>query len=942
MAARASEAFVGRRDELDRLRELLDAAADGRGATALVAGDAGMGKTRLASELAARARADGFEVLVGRCLDLVGTELPYQPFVDALRPFGRLPAESQLRLFEETLALLGGRPVPLLIVLEDLHWADSSTLDLVVYLAHNLDDRRVLAVGTYRADEPASADRMRRLADGVRRARSGVVLELRPLEREEVTELLAARAGAPPPRALADAIVGRAEGNPFFAEELLAAADDETGELPRGVRDLLLQRIARLDARTRGLMRLAAAAGRDVGYPLLRDTSGLPEEDVRESLRRAVEQGVLVPDQASGSFRFRHALLAEAVYATLLPGEREELHARLADELARAGAAAAELAPHWDAAGRAAEAVAASVAAAGEAEAVFGLAEALAHLERALRLWDVVPDAAERAGIDLVDLCARTAQLAHHTGASARGVALARRAVALAGDDDQVRSALLHESLGRYLISSGGRDEALAVFERAVELVPADPPTPERAQVLAALGHARMLVWRHEESLPVIEQALELARAVGPRRAEFRALGVLGVDLAYLGRGAEALEQLETALTLAEEIGEPEDLDRAYIFLTDVLTMLGRPREAAELAVVGLERVRPFGLDTLVLAANLVEALVATGEWDEADRVSAAALRETTGNWPHQRHVQRSELAIGRGSFEEARALLEEARATVADDSRNSMRFVPLVVELALGERRWSDAVAAVRDGLVQTRQRDAAQIRVQLCAQGMRARAELAALARAQRDDDAVRRHLDAAQELLDAARGAGAEAEAVTPTARAWCLVAEAEHARALGEARPEAWAEAAAAWDAVELRPRAAYCRLREAEALVAAGASRAVAAVPLRDAHAVAARIGAAPLLRELDLLAERARLELEAPEPDDPGARDRLQEVLGLTAREAEVLTLVARGCTNREIAETLVISLKTADHHVSHILRKLDAPNRLEAAAIAHRVAPPD
>ena len=164
--------------------------------------------------------------------------------------------------------------------------------------------------------------------------------------------------------------------------------------------------MAGLDRATQGLLRLAAAAGRDVAYPLLRALAALPEHDVRESLRRAVEHGVLVADQATGSFRFRHALLAEAVYATILPGEREELHARLAEELARSGAAApAELAPHWAAAGRSAEALAASVAAAREAEAVFGLAEALAHLERALALWDAVPDAAERVRLDLAELC---------------------------------------------------------------------------------------------------------------------------------------------------------------------------------------------------------------------------------------------------------------------------------------------------------------------------------------------------------------------------------------------------------------------------------------------------------------------------------------------------------------------------------------------------------
>ncbi len=183
----------------------------------LVAGEAGIGKTRLATELARRAGDAGFDVLLGRSIDLVGTELPYQPLVEALRPLGdprRVDAGragSQLKVFEETLALLTERAAstPVLLVLEDLHWADTSTLDLVVFLAHNLDDRRVLLLATYRADEPSSADRMHRLAEGVRRSGSPLVVELGPLDAEAMAALLAAHADAPLPPALTDAIVAR-------------------------------------------------------------------------------------------------------------------------------------------------------------------------------------------------------------------------------------------------------------------------------------------------------------------------------------------------------------------------------------------------------------------------------------------------------------------------------------------------------------------------------------------------------------------------------------------------------------------------------------------------------------------------------------------------------------------------------------------------------------
>jgi DNA-binding CsgD family transcriptional regulator/tetratricopeptide (TPR) repeat protein len=948
MEGRAGAAFVGRVAELGALEGALAATHTGSGATVLVAGEAGIGKTRLASELASRARASGFDVLLGRSIDLVGTELPYRPFTEALRPLGEVrqddgqAAASQLRVFEDTLSLLATRAAaaPVLLVLEDLHWADTSTLDLFVFLAHNVDDLPVLLIGTYRADDGSSADRVRRLATGVRRSGSAVVVELGPLEDEELATLLASHAGGHPPTALTEAIVARSEGNPFFAEELLAAADEDDGELPRRLRDLLLQRVSRLDDRTQGLLRLAAAAGRDVGYPLLRSAAGLPEREVRESLRRAVEHGVLVADQATGSFRFRHALLAEAIYATILPGEREELHARLAEELSREGAPAAELAPHWAAAGRDSEAFAASVQAARQAEAVFGVAEARAHLERALSLWPAVPDAAQLARLDLAELCAWTAELADEIGAAPRAVDLARQAIELIGAEDPNRAAFLHVRLGEYLYGIGSNDAGLAAVEHAVELVPAEPPSPERAYALASLAGALMVAWRHTESLPISEQALALARDIDAGEAVVRALTVLGVDLAYLGRGEEGLERLRQALQLAEEIGDHIGLDRVYINFTDTLMMVGRPRESARLAETGLEVIDRYGIHSTVLLANYIEALLAIGAWDEADSTSAAAVRAITANFPYMLLMLRADVELGRGDFDSARMHLEAASATLRED-RGLGLYDACLADLAFWERRWIDAEAAIDAGLTRARHAEASQIRVQLLAKGLRAQAELAALARARRDVDAVRDRLDRARELLTEARRAAADASAITPNAAGWFALAQAEYERACGAGQPELWAVAAEAWEQLERPPVVAYCRWRQAEALVAAGVPRAEASVPLQEAYAVATRIGARPLAAELELLARRARLELEPPDARTADGTHELEELLGLTPRETEVLNLVARGYTNREIAEALVISVKTAGVHVSNILRKLDAQNRLEAATIMHRLSPP-
>src|SRR4051794_15140162 len=678
--------FVGRARELEELERVLDAAQAGRGTSVLVAGEAGIGKTRLAAELVTRARGRGLAVLIGRAIDLVGTELPYQPFVEAL---GELPREagSQLRVFETALALLADRTEPVLLVLEDLHWADTSTLDLTVFLAHNLAGRRMVLLGTYR-------DASDRFVEGVRRSEAAVTLELGPLAHEDVIELLADAPGA-------SAIATRSGGNPFFAEELLAAG----GELPGSLRDVLLQRVSGLD---RGLLRLIAAAGRDVGPSLLRPAD-------RESLRDAVDAGVLVADQMAGTFRFRHALLAEAIYETILPGEREELHGRLAEGLARGGAAAAELAPHWAAAGRCEAAFAASIAAAHDAEAVYGLAEALAHLERAIALWPEVPDAP-----DLADLCYRAAELAWHTGAAPRAAELVQQAIELVGDSDPPRTVRLLDGLGRYLHAAGQSDAGIAALERAVSLVPAEPPSAEFAQALATLGNGLISSWRFEESRRICAQALTAARAVGARYAEFLAVRGHGAALAYLGRGEEGLAQVKEALTLADD---PATQELAYGTLTDVLTMLGRPRASAHVAATALEKLQRSGIDRTTLVANRIEALVAIGEWDEAAVVSAAALRAMTGNYSRYTLIYCATLETGRGDFRAAREHLDEAGATVHEDAEAAISDA-YACELALWERRWGDAERVAHDGLARVRSHETAQIRGWLCANGLRAEA--------------------------------------------------------------------------------------------------------------------------------------------------------------------------------------------------------------------------
>ena len=489
-----AERFVGRVEELAQLESALGGAASGAGSTVLVAGPAGIGKTRLAAELGARARARGSTVLAGRCIQLVGTGLPYLPLVEAVRPLRgstalagltlrELPrlvpdlagpaapapgaGASRLALFEEVVALLehlaADRPV--LFVLEDLQWADESTLDLTAFLAHAVAQRPVLVVGSYRSDEVRPGDPLHRLAAGLTAAGAASPLALGPLARADVEALLADAGHEPLPAELTADIAARSEGNPFFARELAAAAARREADLPPALRDVLLGHIARLDPDGQAVLRVLSAAGRDVSYRLLAAVMPLDELVLARSLRQAVEYDV-VPDQDTGAFRFRHALFAEAVYGTLLPGEREALHQRLArtlsDEprLAASGAAAAEAAQHWAAARRPVEALAASLQAAREAEAVAGLTEALQHVERVLALWDEVPEAEELSGVALPSVLAWATELA---GLSVRrdDEADARRLFGILGPNETADVEMLAERLGTTVDAAAQTLEAL-------------------------------------------------------------------------------------------------------------------------------------------------------------------------------------------------------------------------------------------------------------------------------------------------------------------------------------------------------------------------------------------------------------------------------------------------------------------------------------------------
>jgi DNA-binding CsgD family transcriptional regulator len=975
----SSTRFVGRTAELGRLSDALAAVSDGTRRVVLVAGEAGVGKTRLVEELLSRAEGEGAVPALGGCVDVAGG-LPFAPFAEALRrvlrssepdlrdrwfppavraEMARLvpdvgpdeepagdAASARARLFELGLEMFArvSEEAPVVLVLEDLHWADSSTRDLIRFLVRNLERERVLMVGTYRVDDVGRAHPLRPLLAELVRAGGVERIDLRPFTKGELAEQLAAIVGHAPDPALLEAVFSRSEGNAFYAEELVAVGAG--AELSPTLRDVLGVRIEGLSEPGRSVLRALAAGGRRVGDRLLTAVVDLDEGPRADALREAIAAQLIVLEADRGAYAFRHTLLREAVYEELLPGERVRLHAAYGRALAADASlaegvaeAAAELAHHWFAAHDLERALEASVEAAELATRRWGFGEARVHCERALELWDQVDPESRPLGGDRVSLLRRAAEAANLEGDHRRAAELVRAALALVDEDsDRERAGVLYTRLGRFLWAAGDGRDALEAYERALELVPSDPPSHARGRVLAARGQALMLTARYADSADCCREAIAIAQRTGARAVEGHAMNTLGVDLAHLGAADDAVASLREARAIAEEVGDLDDLARAHLNLADTLVgILGRPAEAVEEARLGVGRCRALGLARdygVSLQAVVAEGLLELGRWDEAE----AELRDAAAANPIEMAAvdvlhTRIPLLVGRGEFDLAAEDLARARRLTVHtiDPQYVGRRCANEAERALWLGRPEEARAAVDEGLELLVGTDDTSHTGRLLWLGSWAEADLADRARAQRTDGRLTESEAALDRLLDRARSlSGADG-----TMPAYLALCEAESGRARRSSDPSAWARAASSWSELERPYPTAYARWRQAEALLADRRGR-DAEPTLREAHATARRLGAAPLARELESLARRARMSLDDASAEAPRApADTDHE---LTPRELEVLTLIAAGRTNREIAEALFVSEKTAGHHVSSILRKLAVRSRVEAAGAAQRL----
>jgi DNA-binding CsgD family transcriptional regulator len=1116
-----SPVFIGRREEVASVAALMGRAQAGEPAFVLVGGEAGVGKTRLVSELAAQASGAGFLVLTGQCVELGAEGLPLAPLVDALRALARsmgpealaevlgpaepglarllpLPRGDPLRVrdlldvpglglrlltdvsgvnrvirhlyttdlpdpgryltpgdlvltgmiwcrepgdadrFARALAKAGvgvlgagealgevppeliqacerhgitllavpvetsfatvaeevgrrltgdratamtragaaGRPPgediqtaqllelvlgllvrlsatrPVMFIIEDLHWADQSTLDLTAFLVRSLREARVLLVATYRSDELHRRHPLRPLLAGWKRARSAERLELRRFNRSEVTAQLAAILGDDSAAAVADVVFDRSGGNAYLVEELAAArGDGDLADLPPSLREVLLSRVEVLSRDAQRVLRTASVAGRTVPDRLLAEVAGIGESELFAALREAVDNHLLLVEPGGRGYAFRHALTRDVVYEDMLPGERVRLHAAYGAALARDGELAGDqaalpdaLAHHWYAAQDLPRALPAAIDAASRATACYAPAEALRHLERALQIWPRVEDAEQRTGLDHVEVCRLAAQAAYRSGAVNQSESLLADALAeLPPGFDPVRKALLLERYAQAQRDAGRVAEAVASLQQALALLPGGQPTRAHAVVLASLASGLMRDSEIEAGAAAASRAVAAARAAGAQDIEAGVAISLGSARSYLGPAEAGLGPLRSGVRLALDLDLPVTALRGYVNLSDVLELLGRHQEAAQAASEGLDLAVRAGLARTwgsFLIGNRAESLLRLGQWAEADRLTGRALSALPeGVFGAALWQLRAELAAMRGGYDDAAREFRAGCLAMGDTTdvqfTQPMRYAEAMIALGRGDLPAArDAVAAGLAGGTPS-----ARYAWPLLWLGMRVAADEATRSRDRREKVPV----EIARRCAELARTA-AQLPIPAPPARGYQALVAAEHTRAAGAEETAAWSRAVAAWqDADEPYPLA-YALLRLAEAHCAAG-DRQPAAQPVQQAYAIAERIGAAPVAAEAAALARRARLSLDpaiaAREEPAPGAeREPADELarFGLTAREREVLLLVAAGRSNPEIAQALFISAKTASVHVSNILAKLGVSGRVEAAAVVHRL----
>ncbi len=978
----SSPIFIGRVAERAALAEALDRAAAGRPQVVLIAGEAGVGKSRLLAEVSTLAAASGSTSVSGHCIDLAVGTFPYAPFVDVVRDLQRVGLTSSLppptlaelgrlvpglavdagsgsiphlgdqgRLFAAVRDAIAAAAItePLVVVIEDLHWADPSTFDLVTYLARSMGDERYVLVLTARLDEAARGHRLRAAVSELDRLPGFERIDLKRFDAHEVSQQLTGILGTAPDRDVARDVFERSDGNPFFAEELIASGAAGGKSLPASLRELLIARLATQDEPTRRVLGIAAVAGRAVDHELLERVAGEPASVLIAALKDAINARILVNvAEPVPGYAFRHALVREAAYDELLAVERTAVHLAIADTLesdaTASGAAdtrrAGEIAHHAMAAGDLTRALVASRDAVAAAEAASAHADAEVHLDRMLELWPRIENPARLAGLDLAAVQARAARAAAAAGHQIRAVTLAREALTTYEPNDVARRVATQLELFDYAWEAADVETAEWAVGQALPVL-RDERSERSARAFAAEALLHWHYGRYSTALQAGAVAIDVARAVDAPRELVRALTVLGQVYTHLGETSRAEAVLAEAGRLLDVVLDPDIRARSHHWRGSTGFIQGDFEGSLAHDRHGFEIARRDGADGRYgahLLHGVLENLVELGRWPEAFATADQIMTLVAFSFEMVYiHMSLARLNTYLGRTQDAEREIEQgARIPTVGPHRVWQLEDQIFVAYATGRhadgRRLMDAsIEAVPEpehdatlwwSLVKATEGEANHAGA---ARRRRRRTEA---------DEAViagRRFIDlfrrSARRAIDADGGG--------PLVRAEVLRMDAEAERLEGRADPARWAVAVQARSVLQQPWESASVRYRHAEAILASGGSAADAAIPLREAHAVATDLGAVPLQRATEALASRARIRL------DMAADAATAEASGetpLTTREREVLALVAAGHTNREIGARLFISEKTASVHVTHAMDKLGALSRYDAAAAATRL----
>ncbi|HEY2273662.1 MAG TPA: AAA family ATPase [Jatrophihabitantaceae bacterium] len=923
----------------------------------VLTGEAGIGKSRLLAEVSVDFRAQGWQVLAGGCVEVSGDPIPYAPIAEALRRRRREGTDDalgeaidtmlgsgrgaaprdQAELFERSLDIVDRVTTvgPALFALEDLHWADQGSLDLISFLLRNLDGD-ALFVLTYRSEDVHLAPGLARLTETLARSRQVTRVELARLTRDELADLATSVTGAPSSDVSLDQLFARSQGNPFIAEELLVSDGELT--VPTSLHEILLARAARIDPTAEHLVRVMALIGRAVNHDLLAEASQLDDAQLMDAIDQAVHSGLLTVDAAREEYAFRHVLTQEAVRERILPAERRRLHASIAAALehdpsvGQSASRAVEWAAHVLSSGDRPAAFVAALRAARLAAQVYAYATAWRQYSRVVDWLDTVDAAALGAQPDVV--LAEAAEAARWGGDLAAAVTLVQRAAQEC--PDPLDAATLTERAGRYLVEAGRLDDAEGQFVAAQSAASGLDSVALNARIAASQARLLMQTGRYQDAIPAAHAAIELAAAASAPLEAGRAHTALGMSLVLLGTVADGVEHVRTGHELVHAHGDMDDRRRADSNLSYALLIAGRTREACEVSVSGLGTMRRYGIAAGgggALTSNTIVLLRMSGRWAEAEEISdeAEAQGVTTG-LALRIALSRTELEIARGDADRARGHLSSAWQLAGPQAS-----VEVLADLHLAEANLASVIGdraaarAAADQALALIDNDSPRLAARACVVALRIEADAADAARRARSaaaDEGVAEQLR--DRLLAATDGTP------SPEVSAYAATGAAEYTRAARRSEPTAWATAAGEWARIE-RPRGhAYCLFRQAEAELAQR-RMATARDVLGEAYELAGRLGARPIVQAAESLAELGRIPLASvrPQPAVEVTDGAAVAYLRLTARERQVLTELAAGLSNREIADKLFLSHRTVGVHVSNLLAKLGARSRTEAAAAA-------